>query len=58
MIYNVQGETVEGEFIVFDMDTENLMEVIDHCNEVLTDLGGGHLDIFDEEDQFIDDVEV
>ena len=35
-----------------------LDEVIEMVQEALEDLNGGHADIFDENDNFVDDVEI
>lgn len=43
----------EFELCEFELD-----EVIEIVKETLEELGGGHADIFDEYDNFVDDVEV
>lgn len=42
----------------FEICGYELDEAIEMVKEALEDLGGGHADIFDEYDNFVDDVEV
>lgn len=60
MFYYATGESIYDEDIYTDNgpDEQSLATFTRECHELLTELGGGHLDIFNEEDKFIKDVEV
>ena len=52
----IEGEDVEGDYIFFEFyGTMDQAQI--ECEKTLEFAGGGHLDIFDEEGNFIDDVE-
>lgn len=55
--YTVQGESVDGDFIQFGFEG-TLEDCIRECELTLQDFDGGHLDIFDDWDEFVTDVEV
>jgi len=57
MGYYATGESIYCEDVYCDSE-ESLDVFTNECREVLNELGGGHLDIFDEEDKFVKDVEV
>lgn len=59
-IFYVVGEDIDGNIIEFDINTD-LDSCVSKCEEVLTSVDGGHLDIFiveDDHDVFVRDVEV
>lgn len=59
-IFYVVGEDIEGDIIEFDFEGD-INSCVSKCEEVLTSVNGGHLDIFiveDDHDVFIRDVEV
>lgn len=58
--YYLAGETIEGEMID-DFFGGTYDECVNRAEEILNDLGGGHIDIFilhDDCDEFVGDVEV
>jgi len=55
--YFVCFDTMEGYF-EGEYDGVELDEVLDSVHNELKDAGGGHADIFDVNDNFVDDVEV
>lgn len=60
--YRIEGEDVDGNFIDFEIDC-SWDEVVEACQNILFNYGGGHLDIFSNNNDstygtFIDDVEV
>lgn len=59
-IFYVVGEDIEGNIIEFDVNTD-IDSCVLKCEEVLTSVNGGHLDIFiveDEHEVFVQDVEL
>ena len=62
--FMLEGETVEGDLIVESFTTEasSQFDAYDQSRaraiEILDELDGGHIDIFDEDGVFINDVEV
>lgn len=56
MIFDIHGEDIDGEFIDFEF-IGTIEEAREECRKILEFCGGGHLDIFDENDQFIEDYE-
>jgi len=60
MNYYAIGETVYDEEIYTDsgFDGQSLAAFIKECRDILTEFDGGHLDIFNEDDEFVGDVEV
>ena len=61
----LEGENVNGDFLQFEYTFENAESFSDACNfaentavQILESENGGHLDIFNEEGMFINDVEV
>ena len=59
-IFYIVGEDIDGNIIEFDLNTD-IDSCVLKCEEVLTSVNGGHLDIFiveDDHDVFVQDVEV
>lgn len=62
--YYANGENIDGDFITLysdDIEAGPLgmkYSFTLYCEKILEKNGGGHLDIFDEEDNYIGDVEV
>ena len=61
----LEGENVDGDLLSFEFEYENFENFLDACNAVendavniLKDENGGHIDIFDMDGKFINDVEV
>ncbi len=66
-IFNLflEGENIDGDFIATDIEFENyknfnnaIKDAEEEATEILKNVGGGHIDIFDEDGNFITDVEV
>ena len=60
-----EGENVDGDFLQSEYTFENVESFSDACKlaentavQILESENGGHLDIFNEEGMFINDVEV
>jgi len=60
MNYYATGETAYGEDVYTDsgFDGQSLEAFTEECSQLLNELDGGHLDIFNENDEFVRDVEV
>lgn len=57
--WSLEGETVDGDLIYETPGGRMpLCDVIGHAKEILKENGGGHIDIFFEGDEFIEDVEI
>lgn len=59
-IFYVIGENIEGDLVEFDFNGD-IDSCVLACEDTLTSVGGGHLDIFiveDEHEVFVQDVEV
>ena len=61
----LEGENVDGDFLDFCFEYENFENFLDACNAIEKDAvsilegeNGGHIDIFDMDGKFINDVEV
>ncbi len=61
----LEGENVNGDFLQFEYTFENAESFSDACNlaedtavKILESEDGGHLDIYDNEGKFLNDVEV
>ena len=61
----LEGENVDGDLLSFAFEYENFENFLDACNAVendaisiLEDENGGHIDIYDMNGKFINDVEV
>jgi len=52
------GENIDGAEVCGEAEEATLEECRQYCKELLEDVGGGHLDIYNQDDCFIDDVEV
>ena len=55
--YTVELDGIDG-FEEKWYSTDNYGELIEWIEDDLRELGGGHADIFDEEGDFVEDVEV
>ena len=60
MGYYATGETIYCEDIYADsgFDGQSLAAFTKECIQMLNELGGGHIDIFNEDDKFIKSVEI
>lgn len=55
--YHVEFDGIDG-YCSMDYETEFYGSLISKVQSVLIALNGGHADIFNEEGEFIDDVEI
>lgn len=58
MEYAIEYDTIASGCLVDWFTSDNVGEVVKHAREVLKLHEGGHADIFNEEDNFVTDVEV
>lgn len=63
--FELTGESIAGDFICESWGYENAESLTDALEmaesdaiKLLKDFGGGHIDIFNEDDKFLSDVEV
>lgn len=56
--YTVEFDLVTGEYFQGWYSSDAIEEVMDWVTEDLEEHGGGHADIFDEEGNFVEEVEV
>lgn len=56
--YVVDFFLVDGEYFQGWYSSDDIKEVMGWVAEDLEEYGGGHADIYDEDDNFIEDVEV
>ncbi len=63
--FSIEGETIDGDLICEYWEYENAENATDaltmaekNVTLILTEEGGGHVDIFDEDGVFLTDVEV
>ena len=55
--YFVYLDGIDG-FEAAEYTVRNWWELVGYVNAALEELGGGHADIYDEEGEFVEDVEV
>ena len=56
--YMVKFDLITGENFKGWYSSDAIEEVVDWVTEDLEEHGGGHADIYDENDNFIDDLEI
>ena len=61
----LEGENIDGDFLQEEWEFENVESFYDACvlveqeaEKLLKENGGGHIDIFDVEGNFINDIEI
>lgn len=55
---HAEGEDVDGSLIAFDEEDISLEDFRDMCERELREYGGGHIDIYSPDEEFLGDVEV
>lgn len=58
MEYTVEFDTIDDGWFECWYDSDDITEVIGWVAEDLEEHGGGHADIYDEDGEFVDEVEV
>lgn len=56
-VFDIEGEDIDGDYIQFEFEG-TIEEARNECYKTLDWVGGGHLDIFLVEGQFIEDFEL